>query len=114
MSLGERIRDKRAREGLSLREAGEASGVAFSTLGRIENGGETTLKIAQKVEAWLNGEAPVLPTPPMALRDYFAAAAVTGLIAQSSTATSARLLAEEAYTVADAMIAERMKESTHD
>ena len=107
--IGRRIREKREREGLSLREAGAASGVAFSTLGRIENGGETTVKIAQKVEAWLNDEAPILPTPPMNLRDWFAGQAITGLIAQSSQATSAALLANEAYIVADAMLAERRK-----
>lgn len=107
--LGKRIREKRVREGLSLREAGAASDVAFSTLGRIENGGETTVKIAQKVEAWLNGEAPILPPPPMTLRDWFAGQAVAALIAQTNVAVSAARLATEAYTVADAMLSERRK-----
>ncbi len=111
-ALGEMIRGKREREGLSLREAGAASGVAFSTLGRIENGGETTLKIAQKIEAWLNGEAPILPQPPMTLRDWFAGQAVAALLSQSNVAVSAARLASEAYTVADAMLAHRAKASS--
>ena len=113
MGLGTRIREKRRREGLSLRQAGEASGVAFSTLGRIENGGETTLKIAQRVEAWLNGEAPILPAPPMTLRDWFAAQALAGLLGKH-TFGSKESAACEAYDAADAMMTERMKDQSHD
>lgn len=73
--LGALIRDKRAREGLSLRDASEQSGVAFSTLGRLENGANPSLQVDRKVRAWLGGAEPVLPAPPMTLRDWFASRA---------------------------------------
>lgn len=113
--LATRIREKREREGLSLRDVGEASGVAFSTLGRVENGGMTTVRVAQKIEAWLNGEAPILPTPPMTLRDWFAGQALSGLAsATDNTGTWQTIGAEinaavAAYQFADAMLAERAK-----
>lgn len=47
--------------------------------------------------------------PGMTLRDWFAGQAVTGLIAQTNEAMSASLLAQEAYMVADAMLAQRAK-----
>ena len=109
MNLGQRIREKREREGLSLREAGEASGIAFSTLGRIENGGETSLKIAQRAEAWLNGEVPILPTPPMTLRDWFAGQVLYGLHGIPTGWAEQRSVAQRCYAMADAMLAERAK-----
>lgn len=45
----------------------------------------------------------------MTLRDYFAAAAITGLIAQSDKAGRADEFARQAYVVADAMLEERAK-----
>ena len=115
-SLGSMIRQKREREGLSLRDAGAASGVAFSTLGRIENGGETTVKVAQKIEAWLNGEAPILPTPPMTLRDWFAGQAMAGLCAQHDNTGTWSWRPDDAvaqsYQLADAMLTERKKVSS--
>lgn len=118
--LGEMIREKREREGLSLRQAGEASGVAFSTLGRIENGGETTVKIAHKIEAWLSGKAPILPPPPMTLRDWFAGQALAGLLAYPDGGDPGQTIeqhtahhAEIAYRYADAILAERAKEVSH-
>ena len=73
--LGTLVRQKREREGLSLRDAGIASGVAFSTLGRVENGGTPGFQVALKIQSWLEGCAPILPTPPMTLRDWFASQA---------------------------------------
>ena len=115
-SLGSMIRQKREREGLSLRDAGAASGVAFSTLGRIENGGETTVKVAQKIEAWLNGEAPILPTPPMTLRDWFAGQAIAGMssiaLDDGDMVMGWADMAKAAYRAADAMLTERKKVSS--
>ncbi len=103
--LGPRIREKREREGLSLRDAGSASGVAFSTLGRVESGGMTTVRVAQKIEAWLNGEAPILPTPPMTLRDWFAGQALAGIMSNPSLGDDGA--PKYAYFLADGMIAAR-------
>ena len=52
--------------------------------------------------------------PGMSLRDWFAGQALAGLIAQSSQATSAALVANEAYTVADAMLSARSVRSETD
>lgn len=46
---------------------------------------------------------------PVSLRDYFAAAAITGLLAQTHEAGSAHEFARQAYVVADAMLKERAK-----
>ena len=108
--LAERIRAKRQADNLSLREAGDASGVAFSTLGRIENGGQPTLKVHQRIIAWLNGEQQVLPPPPMALRDWFAGQIANGMAAHSGTSGLAYGpgdIAARSYEVADAMLAVR-------
>lgn len=43
----------------------------------------------------------------MTLRDYFAAQAMTGIIANPENKGSASFFAENAYAIADAMIAER-------
>lgn len=45
--------------------------------------------------------------PDMDLRDYFAAAAMQGLIAQIPEGVSDNQLAEAAYLIADAMLEER-------
>lgn len=49
----------------------------------------------------------------MTLRDYFAAAALTGLMASPTTSVSAsaRVLAQDAYAQADAMLTERNKKN---
>jgi len=61
-SLADLVREKRQREGLNLRNAGIASGVAFSTLARIERGGPYSQRVDRQVRAWLNGEAaPPIP-----------------------------------------------------
>lgn len=113
--LGRRIREKREREGLNLREAGAASGVAFSTLGRIEKGGKPSLKVYQLAEAWLNGEAPLLPTPPMTLRDYFAGQALVGLLASTNYDKNPHGytgdVSRSAYAIADAMLAARTQDA---
>jgi len=110
VSLGNEIYAKRQRERLSLRQAGEASGVAFSTLARIENGASPSLKVDRLVRAWLSGETPTLPAPPMTLRDYFAAQSINSLlITATGIKIDARIIAEGAYGIADAMIAERTK-----
>lgn len=125
-TLGALLRQKREREGLSLRDAGALSGIAFSTLGRIENGGNLTEKIAQKARAWLQGEAPILPTPPMTLRDYFAGQAIGAVIGAvvrqfpsdaahsypEDVSSMEQFFASKAYAVADAMLSERSK--SHD
>lgn len=107
-NLSARIQEKRERERLTLREAGKASGVAFATLGRIQNGAEPSHNIAKKIEAWLDGHEPLLPPPPMTLRDWFAGQAVAGLLANTSIERGAALeVADWAYAVADAMLAVR-------
>jgi len=51
-----------------------------------------------------------LPHDGMTLRDYFAAKALQGMCADSSTAgTRAQDLCEECYQLADAMLAARVK-----
>lgn len=114
--LGDLVREKREREGLSLRDAGEASGVAFSTLGRVENGGTPSFGVAQRIQSWLEGCAPILPTPPMTLRDWFAGQALPWALSfdygnewGKSGKGHAPFAAARAYAVADAMLAERAK-----
>lgn len=110
--LGKRISEKRKREGLSLREAGASAKVAFSTLGRIENGAVPSWDIGQRIESWLRGEEPQLPPPPMTLRDWFAGQIVTGHMREcrvSIREDSAARTAKLAYQLADAMLAERRK-----
>jgi len=47
----------------------------------------------------------------MSLRDYFAAAALTGILAYiARTTNDMRLFAADSYFIADAMLAERSKE----
>jgi transcriptional regulator with XRE-family HTH domain len=117
--LSSAIRLKREREGLTLRQAGEASGVAFSTLGRIENGAEPSLKVDRAIRAWLDGSTPTMPAPPMDLRDYFAGEAlprcIDAVVASSrmtlvnGPSSAAKTAASIAYIMADAMLAERSK-----
>lgn len=45
------------------------------------------------------------------LRDFFAAFALAGLISQSDRTMPTKIFAEEAYRCADAMLAQRSKES---
>lgn len=112
-NLGQLLRDKRQREGLSLRQAGTSSGIAWSTLGRIENGGEPSVRVDRAARAWLNGEAPLLPTPPMTLRDWFAGQAILAAGASVGASRNADLpeladaIAKASYLIADAMIAAR-------
>lgn len=47
--------------------------------------------------------------PGMTLRDYFAAAALTGLMADATNSSPIPMNAETAYRHADAMLAERAK-----
>lgn len=111
-TLGQLLREKREREGLSLREAGAACGIAFSTLGRIENGAEPSLRVDRAARAWLNGEGPLLPMPPMALRDWFAGQAISGIEAKGASYPP-ETVARDAYALADALIAERAKGQPH-
>jgi hypothetical protein len=46
----------------------------------------------------------------MSLRDYFAAAALTGILAQTPKADHASEFARQAYVCADAMLSEREKD----
>lgn len=111
ISLGAEIKAKRQREHLSLRQAAEVSGVAFSTLGRIENGAEPSLKVDRLIRAWLSGATPILPPPAMELRDWFAGQSINSLLVTATgTKIDARIIAEGAYGIADAMLAERAKE----
>lgn len=115
--LSAAIRDKRQREGLSLRDSAEASGVAFSTLARIEAGKTPSLKVDRQIRHWLTGETPTLPTPPMTLRDWFAGQALAGMgtwcpcrgdgYAPSGDDAIRRAKSDWAYAQADAMLAER-------
>jgi len=111
-SLSTLIRDKRQRENLSLREAGETSGVAFSTLARIEAGATPSLKVYLQIRHWLNNETATLPTPPMTLRDWFAGQFVAALADPLSLAApDYPEWAGRAYRFADAVLAERAKAS---
>lgn len=117
-SLSAAILAKRQSEGLTLREAGEASGVAFSTLARIEAGADPSLKVDRQIRNWLNGEASLLPPPPMTLRDWFAGQALPAVIRICVNDTLARTgktyeqyCAEQAHKMADAMLAERERRS---
>lgn len=47
--IGEKIRKLREDKGLTLREAGEAIGVDFSHLGRIERGNAASMKVYSKI-----------------------------------------------------------------
>lgn len=109
MSIGAQMRERRKREGLSLREAAAASGISFATFQRMENGCDTSHKVAQRVEAWLNGEAPLLPTPPMTLRDWFAGQIVSASRGFPTHPIDQSRLAARCYEIADAMLAERAK-----
>ncbi len=110
-SVGAAVRAYRQQMGMSLREASEASGVAFSTIGRVENGSEPTPSVHRRLSAWMNGETPLLPAPPMTLRDWFAGQALAGLAGMSDNTGMAAWLvddaAQRAYDLADAMLAER-------
>lgn len=103
--LSAAISEKRRREGISLREAGEASGVAFSTLARIEAGATPSLKVDRQIRHWLDGETATLPAPPMTLRDWFAGQALVSL--GKHHIEDSNYVAEHAYVLADAMMALR-------
>lgn len=49
------------------------------------------------------------PADGMTLRDYFAAAALQGMLADANTDGTKELFATRAYAMADAMLAERAK-----
>lgn len=55
-SLPMLCREKRRREGLSLREAAKQMGVAFSVVTRFENGTGVHLDSAKAVLHWLDGK----------------------------------------------------------
>lgn len=57
-----------------------------------------------------NGSLRASPYKGMSLRDYFAAAALTGLIAGAEKSSSNDALAGMAYSIADAMLKESAKE----
>lgn len=48
--------------------------------------------------------------PSISMRDYFAAAALTGLLASQSKCASSVTFAEDAYRLADAMIKAKAKD----
>lgn len=54
--LGQRIRARREKEGLSLRAASAEIGISFNTLGRVERGHLPDLENFQRIARWL-GEA---------------------------------------------------------
>ena len=110
--LGKLLLAKRQREGLNLRQAGAASGIAFSTLARIENGKQPSLKVDRLARAWLNGEAPILPTPPMTLRDWFAGQVIEQCVRNAMNDDGGwdpDNVAYHAYLIADAMLAARAR-----
>jgi hypothetical protein len=66
------------------------------------------------MSAPINDGGPAFPTPPgvqhndgMTLRDYFAAAALQGMLSDACIAGSDLQLAENAYSYADAMLKAR-------
>lgn len=110
-NLGALIRAKRERDGLSVREAGAQSGVAFSTLSRIENGATPSVGVYHRLMSWLDGVGATLPQPPMTLRDWFAGQAIPGVLASlegvGSPEEAATFVAETCGMIADALLAER-------
>ncbi len=64
------VRDKRLREGMNVRQAGEAAGVSFCTIARIERTGSASPAVTAKVLAWLEGRSP--PSTNVALEDRVA------------------------------------------
>ena len=67
-----------------------------------------------EMSAPINDGGPAFPTPPgvqhndgMTLRDYFAAAALQGMLSDACIAGSDLQLAENAYSYADAMLKAR-------
>lgn len=118
-NLGQLVRAKRQSEGMGLREAAKQSGVAFATIGRVENGGEPSLRVDRALRAWLNGETPglLLPMPPMTVRDWFAGQALAGIMAFPGELLSGRKdytaeeIADCSYAIADAMLAARDQSS---
>jgi hypothetical protein len=63
-----------------------------------------------------SGCSPMQPADGMTLRDYFAAKAMAAMVGNVSTAADAAVvrvgIAEDAYLIADAMLAERAKAAT--
>lgn len=59
------VREKRRRDGLSLRAAGDHSGVGFNTVTRTERGEHCSLENAIRLLRWLDGhsatKSPALP-----------------------------------------------------
>lgn len=51
-------REKRRRNGLSIREAGRQVGVSFATISRMEGGEDVALSTATKLLSWLDGSQP--------------------------------------------------------
>lgn len=52
--LGVAVRVMRQARGLSLRQAGEQTGVGFNTIGRLEHGGDCSLSNAIALLRWLD------------------------------------------------------------
>jgi transcriptional regulator with XRE-family HTH domain len=65
--LGRLIRDKRARDELSIRQAAAQARVSFSTLSRVEAGAQPDLATFTSLSAWL-GVDPAQFFPPMTRR----------------------------------------------
>ena len=57
MSLAD-YRRQRGMTQVQLAEALDLSANSFGHVSRIENGGEATIQLALKIEAWSNGEVP--------------------------------------------------------
>ena len=53
-SLPVLVREKRRREGLSLRQAARDTGLSFSTICRCENGDDIVLTHARALLAWIS------------------------------------------------------------
>jgi len=51
--LGQRVRDRRDKQGLSLRAASAEIGISFNTLGRVERGHLPDLENFQRISRWL-------------------------------------------------------------
>jgi transcriptional regulator with XRE-family HTH domain len=60
--LGARLRERRARSGLSLRAAGAEAGVSYATLSKIEAGHLPDLTTYRRLVAWID-PAPVVDDP---------------------------------------------------
>jgi hypothetical protein len=84
-----------------INDGGPAFPIATEHVQQIaDRTGETVAQVSHKLGTY----------PGMALRDYFAAAALQGFVVNNSTDTPDAVLCEWAYSAADAMLLARLNQ----